>query len=162
MKREKDQGEFAKLMYSMAGIFDSKEKPSALKIELYFKALEDLTIKQITVSVSKIIRNRVYPSMPLPAHIRENTNLPKPLDSLSAWAEVMKPLEGKPTSLDPVISKAVAILGGYEKLGLLSYDQLIWVKKDFERLYETLGERRDIYELPAPTTDYLKIVKKNS
>ena len=161
MKGKNDLKRFAQLMSALSGVFDSKEKPSALKIELYFKALEDLTIKQIEGSATKIMRNRIYPSMPLPAHIRENADLQQLLDSLSAWILVEKCLEGGPKPTDPVVNKAVDTLGGYERLGYQSYEQLVWTQKDFERRYELINQRRDIYELPAPQKDHLKIVKKN-
>ena len=161
MKRKNDQAKFSQLIKALAGVFDSKEKLSPIKIELYFKALEDLTIKQVEQSVTKIISNRVYPSMPLPAHIRGNIESIQPLTGLSAWLLVEKCLEGGAKPTDPVINKAVEGMGGFDRLGLLPYSDLIWTQKEFERRFELLNESRNIYELPSPKTDHLKIVKKN-
>ncbi len=155
----KDEVKFAQLMKGLAGVFDSKGTLSPIKVELYFKALEDLSIDQIEKSVSELIRDREYPTMPLPAHIRENIKSVKSLDGLGAWLLVEKCIEGGPIPYDPVVNKAVDGLGGYERLGLSSYSELVWIQKEFERRYELLNESREQFELPAPKTDFLKIVK---
>lgn len=160
MKGKNDLKRFAQLMSALAGVFDSKEKPSALKIELFFKALEDLTIEQIKQSVSQLIRDREYSTMPLPAHIRKNIEPIQLLDGLGAWLLVEKCLEGGPTPIDPVINKAVDGMGGYERLSRLPYDELTWTQKEFERRFSLLNERRDMHELTGPKKSHLQIVEK--
>lgn len=163
MKGKNDLKQFAQLMSALAGVFDSKGTLSPIKIELYFKALEDLPIAEIERSVSELIRDREYTTMPLPAHIRKNIQPPTQLiNGLAAWLLVEKCIEGGPQPHDAAINKAVAGMGGYERLSLITYTELPWIQKEFERRFELLNERRDMFELPAPQKDHLKIVRKNS
>lgn len=161
MKRKKDQAKFSQLMKGLAGVFDSKGTLSPIKIELYFKALEDLTTEQIEKSVSELIRDRVYSTMPLPAHIRENIKSVQLLDGLGAWLVVEKCIEGGPTPTDPVINKAVDGMGGYERLSRLPYDELTWIQKEFERRFTLLNEHRAQLELVPLVKISPKLLEKN-
>lgn len=164
MNRKTDQAKFSELMQGLSKIFDPGRKISAVVMELYFKALEDLTIEQIAIAVSKVIRERVYSGFPKPAEIRlaiKPPDIDQLSDPLGAWLLVERHIEGGPMPTDPVVNKTVATMGGYERLGLQSYAELVWVQKDFERRYELLNHRRDIFELPAPQQNYLKLTRKS-
>lgn len=157
MKGKDDFKKFAELMVIMSEIFDSSKKPSAMKIEIYFQALKHLTIEEIEVSVSKIIKERVFSGLPKPADIIGY--VPKQLGvmtSLEAWALALEWFEGGAQPIDAVINKAVNILGGYEKVSRTPYSQLPWFQKDFEKLYNDLTECREAYGL-LETTKPLKI-----
>jgi len=97
--------------------------------------------------------------MPLPAHIREIIQPRAQLQNgLDSWLLVEKCLEGGGKPTDPVINKTVDGMGGYDRLGRLPYTELTWTQKEFERRYEMLNERRDMFELPAPQKNYLKLI----
>ena len=159
MKGKNDFKQFAKLMSVMTGIFEAKQEMKPFRVELYFKVLEDLSIEQIEKSVNQLMHERVYSTMPLPAHIRQNVQSTRLLDSLEAWSSAVKWFEGGPQPIDPITNKVVGILGGYEKVSRTPYPQLPWIQKDFERLYKDLSERRDVHELPAPQGKELKLLK---
>ena len=162
MKGKKDEVKFAQLMRGLAAVFDVKGTLTPVKIELYFKALEDLTIEQIEKSVSELIRDREYTSIPLPAHIRKNIHPPvQALNGLSAWLIVEKCIEGGAKPKDPIINKAVDGMGGYQRLSLLPYSELTWTQKEFERRFLLLNEKRALIEAPALQKNRLKIVEIN-
>ena len=150
MKGKKDEIKFSQLMKGLAGVFDSKGTLSPVKIELYFKALEDLSIDQIEWSVGQLMRERKYPSMPLPADISGNIPHAQLSNGLDAWLLVEKSLEGGPTPEDPVINKTVDGMGGFDRLSRIPYAELTWTQREFERRYQLLNQRRELLELPAP------------
>ena len=150
MENKKDYKKFKDLIKTLADVFNKGQVPEPTTVEIYFNVLKDLQIDQVEAAVIGLLKDRVYTGFPLPAHIRGKVRVQGKPTAVEGWAKVMKCLEGGPIPIDPVITKTVANLGGYEKLGLTSYDQLVWVGKDFERLYDTLDERRDIHELPEP------------
>lgn len=162
MKRKKDQVRFSQLMKGLAGVFDSKGTLSPVKIELYFKALEDLTIEQIEKSVCELVRDREYSTMPLPADIRRIIQPGNLLTGLRAWLLVEKCLEGGPKPQDPAINAAVEGMGGYDRLGRLPYHELTWTQKDFERRYQLFSESFNLLEIPGPEKQPLRIVEKTS
>ena len=160
MKGKKDEKKFSQLMKGLAVIFDLKGTLSPIKIELYFKALEDLSIDQIEKNAGELIRDREYLTIPVPAQIRKKTPA-KLLTGLSAWLLVEKCLEGGVKPTDPVINKAVEGMGGFDRLGLLPYSELTWTQKEFERRFELLNQSRDMFKLLGPTENRPKVIELN-
>jgi hypothetical protein len=143
MKRKDDQTKFAGLMKALAEVFDGSIQPSPLKIELYFKALEQYHIEKLEMAVSKMIKERTYPSFPKPAEIRENIE-PKdtragPLMAriqIEAWL-----LTGAPYPQDPVIQAVIKSYGGARRLGMTTFSDLKFLLRDIESRYETISLR---------------------
>jgi hypothetical protein len=143
MKGKADFETFAQLMASLAEVFESYNKPSALKIELYFKALEEYSIEKLELAVSKMIKERAYPSFPKPAEIRENIEPKHARDGalkarieIEAWL-----LTGAPYPQDPVIQEVIKSYGGARRLGMTSFNDLKFLLRDLEDRYETISLR---------------------
>lgn len=140
MKSKDDLKKFSQLIIALSEIFDPGNKPSALKIELYFNALEDLSIEQIEKAVSKVIKMRVFNGLPKPAEIREKINDENSMDYLNAWAKVMISLESGREPKDFAIKETIRRLGGWSWLSMQTYNQLIWVEKRFIEHFETINK----------------------
>jgi hypothetical protein len=143
MKRRDDQTKFAGLMKALAEVFDGSIQPSPLKIELYFKALEQYPIEKLELAVSKMIKERAYSSFPKPAKIRENIESKhardgalKPRIEIEAWL-----LTGAPYPQDPAIQEVIKSYGGARRLGMTPFNDLKFLLRDLEDRYETISLR---------------------
>jgi len=157
---ESDKQIFQVLMVG-AGELYGKEVTKPL-LRIYFNALEDLTIDQVSDAFSKHVKSTS----------KDGSFFPKPADlmrqikgsddenksdlegrAMVAWACIDEKLR-KCSSYetlhleDKQALAAVKALGGWRKLCLTTYDQMPWVKKEFLKLYETF-ERTPIDRLPS-------------
>ncbi len=144
----KDEKEFALLMASLAEIFDSGSELSSVKVELYFRLLEDYVIEDIKRGVDEIMRNRVYASLPKPAEIIQAIEGDGNEKAILAWEKLDRAVRqvGPYQSVqfdDPVIHSIVKFFGGWEKICDVSGDEWKWKQKEFERLYTIMAKRGD-------------------
>ena len=140
MDPTKHKKRFAHAMASLAEVFDSGRENSAVKMEIYFKALSSFTIEEIEQGVATLIRTRTTATFPKPAEIIEAIQGTKQDKATEAWLQVLKAVRtiGPARSVkftDPVIHSALDGIGGWTETGEWLDVDLKWKQKEFERLY---------------------------
>jgi len=78
--------------------------------------------------------------------------------AIEAWQKVMDCLSAGTRSNDLTIERTVKALGGWDHLGLQSFDELKWTEKRFKEHYDVVEKRREIELLEDAKGDikYLK------
>jgi hypothetical protein len=141
-----DTEQFAKLMATLAEVFDDGREPSAFKVEVYYQALKKFSIEQISQAVQTMIIGRVYPSFPKPAEIVEAIQGRQEHKATLAWVKVLETVRrvGNYQSVkfeDPVIHSVIEVMGGWIELGNMSVNDEKWKQKEFEKLYSVMESR---------------------
>ncbi len=143
---QQDDRKFAEIMSVLGEAFD--KPPSSMKIEIYFKALEDIPIEKIQEAAVIILNTKTYGSFPLVAEIREavaggSDNLD--VRALLAWNQAKDAIHkvGHYQSVafdDPIISQIVRTWGGWEKWGDWPAEETKWKERDFIRQYKIYAQ----------------------
>lgn len=146
MNQKKDKIRFAQVMAALGEVFDSGRETSALKTEIYFKALEKFSIEGIEQACSMLIGSRTTASFPKPAEIiacMKPKNIESQIDKLEAWGMVMSGLEMDRVPNDYLIQQAIRRVGGWDYLKGKTYDDLHWIEKRFIEHYEQIEGKDD-------------------
>lgn len=158
--QEADKNNFKELMTGLGELYTKKiEKPL---LRIYFNALEDLTIDEVSAAISMHIKSGDASSsfFPKPGDlIRQLQGTGKQQEQLvedkaeMAWACIERDIRriGSYGTLkldDKQALAAVKSMGGWQSLCMSTYDQLVWKKKEFVRTYECF-ERTPLEALPA-------------
>ena len=144
-------------MTGMGEIYDKEITPILTKI--YWKVLLPFTNEQAEKAFNRAIASCKW--FPKPSELidllKEEV---KGLSAPEAWYEVMSGLERGHEPNDPIIQKAIRALGGWQRMGLLTYDELSWVEKRFNEHFNTYqnrevdslieGEESEIFRLCEP------------
>ena len=146
MNRKNDNTKFASLMGALAEVFDNGKEPSAIKIEIYFKALKEYPIKDIEKAVNILITSRVFPSFPKPAEIIQDITGNDQDRAIEAWAKVDSTVKshGPYVSVkfdDDVIHSCIELMGGWVNLCNEDIKNWHWKQKEFVQLYATLSKK---------------------
>lgn len=142
-----DKTEFARIITPVAELYRPEKPLSKSLLTLYFYALKELTVKEFDyackIHVTDTSRGRF---MPKPADIlyQHEKLQPKILtakeQAVLAWPDVMAAITdyGKPNQpeLDDITAQVVKNIGGLSVLILKTYDELVWVKKEFVEAYD--------------------------
>lgn len=134
---------FATRMTMLCEMYD--REPSKTLLDVYYLALKGLTDEQFNYAFSRVISNRKYANMPLPAEFLTIINGNNEDDALVAWHKVVDAVKSKcgswqsPVFDDPMIHIAIArgFPGGW--IGLcerLTEENQTWIQKDFVVAYE--------------------------
>jgi len=143
MDPKKDKMKFAQVMAALGEVFDSSKETSALKTEIYFKALAALSIEEIEKAAVSIIQTRTVASFPKPAEIIQCVRGTEEQQGDRAWVLVDEAMRkyGNYNSLnfgDRRLHRCIEIMGGWEYLGLLDEKEWKWKRKEFGSLYASL------------------------
>lgn len=131
-------------MFALAEAVSQEITP--FKIEIYFKALEDLSIEDIERAVWSIIRTRTTVTFPKVAEIRQALHGNVSDRAEIAWNKLVGAIRsiGAYSSVifdDPVIHAIVEREGGWGKLCDKTSEELKWFGKDFLRMYSVYEEQ---------------------
>lgn len=135
--------QFGELMAVLGEAF-SKE-PSAYKIEIYFRALKDLSIEEIKTAVDNIIKTRtITGTFPLVSEIREavNGNIDdKAVIAISKIEDAIRSIGAYSNVVfdDPLIHAVIVRYGGWVKLCEVTSDEWKFLRKDLEKHYKALA-----------------------
>lgn len=156
-----NEREFADLIKALAEIWETPMSP--VKSELYFKALEDLTIEQVKRAVYQIIKSRTFASMPKPGEIREAIEGTKQDKATEAWLLLDYAVRyiGHWSSVqfdDSVIHSVVEAMGGWEYLCTAENSKWKWKRKEFENLYPIMAKRTSHSEFLLGETARMNMV----
>jgi hypothetical protein len=147
MMQPQDDKKFAGMMVGLGEAFD--KLPGKAKIELYFRALSDLTIEQIEMACVYIVNTRtITGTFPLVAELRdavaqhEGGSLED--RALDAWAKLSWAMNYvyKSNSVafdDPLIHHAILLwAGGWPQVWQMDWtlDQVVWRQKEFVASYK--------------------------
>lgn len=140
---QRDKVRFVKCMAALAESFS--QDYSTKKIDIYYQALEDLTIEDIERGTWNVIRTRGTSTFPKVAEIREAINGKREDRSMLALAKVERALRevAAYSSIvfdDPVIHKVIeSFNNSWIGIADMTIQEWTWARKDFLRLYEALS-----------------------
>lgn len=151
---EKDKQAFCAIMYPFGKIYDlSLEDKHIMKV--WFEALSDFNIEEVTKAVQRYIKSPDYGSFkPKPADVIrmiEGTSIDK---SFAAWSKVEKGARrvGSYQTVvfdDPIIHRVIEDMGGWVAICQVSEKELPFVSKEFCTRYKGFSSRQ---EIPAHCT----------
>jgi hypothetical protein len=144
-----DRTKFGMLMKALNETFGNSI-PTKEKMEVYFRALSDLSIEQIDVAVINLLNSRtITTTFPVPAEIRAAIGVDAKSFALIALnkAERAVELHGSYCAVvfdDPVIHMVIRTMGGWAKFccpAVYGDEQdWQWKQKEFISLYETFSK----------------------
>lgn len=143
----KDRKKFAESMSVLNEEYGDPSKPiSDLKLNLYFKALSDLSIEDFEKAVWLIVNTRKTASFPKIPEIREAIIGDNQDKSIIAWEKLINAIRaiGGYRSVifdDPAISAIVELQGGWEKVCNMTSEEMKWFGKDFIKMYPAFIKR---------------------
>jgi hypothetical protein len=146
-----DKKQFAILM---TGIAEMYAKPMGKpQLQMYFMALSDLTIEQVTESLNKHVRDPDSGQfMPKPADvIRHVTGTSKQKESeiefkaQAAWLSIPKAISGcgvygTPKFKDPITTACVSVMG-WKQLCAMTDKDAVWKQKEFVEHYQSFSNK---------------------
>ena len=134
---------FAKILFGLAEIFGGEISETA--VGLYFNALAEFTLDDVSAGISSVVKSRVYKSLPMPAEIIQAIDGGKDVKALSAWDAVLADVRrnGKRGGKfeNYAIESAVRMCGGFDKICNTEESELRWIKKEFIEAYAAAGHR---------------------
>ena len=136
---------FAESIAILGEIYD--KKPSEQLMDIYYSVLSHFTDEQLKNAINQIIRTNKFSAMPKPAEILEQIE-GKPQDKgLEAWTIVLEAIRSvggykTPAFEDKAIMGVINHIGGWVKLCDTTKEEMVWLKKEFEKLYPVF-QRRD-------------------
>lgn len=156
---DSDKMEFARLLMA-AGEMYSREISKELK-RMYFDALRDLSIEQVSEALNAHINNPDGGQyFPKPADLRRYLQGTAKQQATAiedkaaiAWSAICEQIRkvGSYGTLrldDKQALATVKAMGGWSMLCQSTTDELVWKRKEFVRMYETF-ERTPLEALPA-------------
>lgn len=116
-------------------------------LEGYWIALRDLEAAELATATARAVRERRF--MPTPAELLELAGAGGPAALTAAMAHAWEAVRSAmdqhdyTTSVDfgPLVNAVVRNLGGWQALCAKSLRDLVWVRKDFERVYEAFASK---------------------
>ncbi len=134
----KDRAAFGKLMAALAEAFSQDVSPA--KLDVYFRALGDMSVEQIDAAVWTLIRTRTTATFPKVAEIREAVHGKVEDQAQLAWVKFIGAVRShggyETVSFDnPVIHAIVEREGGWIKVTEYNQEEMKWFAKDFLRMY---------------------------
>ena len=156
---DNDKKKFQEIMMAAGEVYSREITKPLLKI--YFSALSDLSIEQVSNSFMQHIKSPDQSGsfFPKPAEIIKRATGSTEQNKIAvndranmAWACILDAIAkigpyGKLSLKDMQAMAAVKSIGGWTSLCMLSYEQLDWKKKDFINAYECY-ERTPIENMP--------------
>jgi hypothetical protein len=143
-----DKTEFVQILNGLAEIKPGKEL-TAEGLRVFWNAMQDWSIEDFRSAANHLAKSCEF--MPNPFHFEQLRKKQEPTKH-EAWAIALsranKPRsEGNP---EDKVTKAVRMIGGYYQLGMTSYDQLPFLAKRFQDVYDSINEVEDIPQLSKP------------
>lgn len=148
---------FAECMALLQETFTPDKPVSKTKMDLYFELFKDMSLEDFKSACVYVMRNKSYPTFPLPNDIREAANGGDTFRAEIALQMVERAVDiyGANYSVkfpDPVIHAVIVRLGGWEWLTTQKLEEWKWIRKDFVKYY-ALYTKMDSRHVEIP--DYL-------
>jgi len=144
-----DFKEFSKHLTGIAETLDASL--SSVKVQIYFQALEDISIGDIKKALGFISRTSKF--FPKPVEIREavfGKLEDRALVAVELISEARRSISGYASVCfeDPIIHVLIENFGGWEELTALTKEEWKWVKKDFIKQYPVFAGRTTLADVP--------------
>lgn len=122
---------------------------SAPALELYWRAMQDWPIDEFRSAANHLLKTCDW--MPTPKHFEDLRKASRPVAS-EAWLKARASCSTAytprgyvgGTSGDPLIDKAVHVLGGYGVIAMCDLDKLQFLEKRFNEAYESMQDAQDV------------------
>lgn len=140
----KDLDEFAKIMAALNETYGDSAKPVGdIKMRLYFKALEDLTIEELNAAVVNLLQKKMYHVLPTPAEIIEAAHGNVEDRAAIAFETVINNLNyyASVEFEDGTIGKVIDAMGGWDVVNDWKEDDRKWNRAEFIKLYKIYDAR---------------------
>jgi hypothetical protein len=163
---ERDREAFADVLCGLGDTFN--EPVSAVRMEVYFQALSDLTLEQINQAA--LLHAKSSRFFPKPVELREAIAGSVTDRADEAWAQLLMLVRrvgytGKPEWLDPVLERtAKELYGGWQALcARLPSEgpELLGQAKLFKATYAAYARRASVDRLALPSRDDAKTLLAN-
>jgi len=117
------------------------KKPSEALQMIYIKVLQGFEYKQLEAAFDSIVKTAKF--FPKPVEIINLITGGQEDRSLTAWYKVSTAIKkhGHYSTIDfgdPLIVRAITLLGGWSQICGTNSDDMVWVQKEFERVYKNL------------------------
>jgi len=133
---------FVKNLIALGVVFD-KEVTEPV-IDIYYNVLGDMTDEQFTHAVNHIMNTHKFNTLPKPADFLNAVNGNGDSACIMAWDKVVNAM-ARVGAYHTVMFDDVLIHGfiqghegGWAGLCKTEHEQLVWVRKDFERYYKAM------------------------
>jgi len=145
---QKDRKEFAKIMTLLNELFGDSEKPvNDIKLDFYFKAFSDVTLKQFNDMALALANTKKFKSFPTPAEIREASEGDAEFNAITAINKLEDAIDriGGYTSVqfdDPVLHAVIEEYGGWPLVSdsrEFPIDE--WKRKELIKVYQGFARR---------------------
>ena len=158
MTEKNKEQRIAEILSMFAEIYD--KQLSAPAARAYLEILSAYPLEKIEKASTSLLKEHSLNRFPLPADFVKHLEPPAELDDRAnmAWLLATNKMqsEGRWNTVhfdDPIIHHTIARLGGWvewgDRLYVASQEDLVWIQKDFERVYKNCLQLIDKEE-PAP------------
>lgn len=142
-----DANKFRDIMRGMCKLF--AQEPDAVLLDAYWLALRSWDFHEFEAAAAHLMGTSKF--MPRPADFNELRKANRPTSS-EAWLKARASCSTAytprgyvgGTSGDPLIDKAVQVLGGYGVIALCDLDKLQFLEKRFNEAYESMQDAQDV------------------
>lgn len=164
---QSDYKKFAQVMALLQEVFVPDKSLSSMKIQVYFDVLKNHDIEKIAQAADHIIKNKKYPTFPLPAEFREALGQRDEemiqLRALKAWENVIS-MSGYGQNShgdDPLTDEAIRVaFGGWLRFGQTDPENEGYDRRHFLQCFEMLAANEQMYNKEQIETTILKELAK--
>lgn len=133
-----DRQKFAAAITTLSQTLPPGRPITPAATEGYWIGLKDLTDAQLEAATSMALRSCRF--MPSPRELRDFVELPLQVTAAMEWQNVRETMDGMDIygspDFGPLVNAIVHNLGGWQQLCERTLPELVWIRKDFERLHE--------------------------
>lgn len=135
-----DADQFRNVIRGMGKMFGAE--PDALMLDMYWLALRDWKLGDFKEAAAHLLGSCKF--MPKPCDFNELRKASRKTAG-EAWALALECARGHTAPPDdPLITRAVGMLGGYRSIGNSHTDQTHWLEKRFAEHYESLQSAEEV------------------
>lgn len=139
-----NKNEAGKFMLWMMAIFP-QWKPDPAVVKAWAEELPDITADEASNLVRKLQARKPSPFPPSIFQIIAEAR-PEKLPAEEAWYDILGAFKGRPKPSDPMIEKAVKLMGGWFAIGNSEVDNP-FVEKKFKEIWNSLQEAEDVISI---------------
>jgi len=145
--QNKDSERFGEIITVLNEVYgDPSKSLSPLRLEFYFKSLEDLSIEQLNDAAVRIGQTKTFHVLPTPAEIREATQGKSEDRAEFAFEDLVGEIQSGiycrgAVFEDGAIVKCIEAMGGIEQVSDWRTDDPEWHRKEFIKLYRAYSTR---------------------
>lgn len=140
----KDLEAFQEIMTALNEVYGDPNKPvNDIKMRLYFKALEPLSIEELNKAVGVLLRTKTFRVLPTPGEILEAAHGGVDDRAAIAFESVINNANYYASVIfeDGTIGKVIEAMGGWDAVNEWKEDDRKWNRAEFIKLYKIYDAR---------------------